>query len=701
VARRKIDRSELQLDSPVEAPTAPEQSFGEGMRLGAKKRALGIFEFGANAADAFGIAPESTAYAKQLMADVGQDYAKQGTGTGIKGGLAEIAGDPLSYLPTGAGLAKILGQGALMGATAPTGDAKSNLGSNAVNALTGTVSSGLGYGAGKVITGIAKPIGNQLTEVGKAGIRKLEESGIPLSAAQKTGSKALAALEATFSALPMTSGAQGRIYAKQREAFTKAALKEAGIDASTASREVIEAASKKFGDEYKALASKNVMNIDEPLLENVAKIYQEAASGRLGQDASNLVKSVSEDIYNSGGRISGEVYQKTRSLLTQKAQGAKDSFDAGLMKQLRNELDAAFERSLPESQRGVMAGINKRYQAFKPIQKAMESSKAEGLKTGNIDPTTLYNNVEVGAPLSKLSDAAAGHLRQTIPDSGTAQRLFMQNALTGAGVAGAGYGGATDNNWALAGGLALAGPKGAQMLYNSKAGQKYLTEGMRPIIQSGANAVAREIPGNLTSGVTLNSASSGSPTLPQELPQSTPSVGRRKIDRSELQLDEPTATTIEPLSYNSEQPALAERIKTAESAGDPNAKNPLSSASGLYQFTDSTWRSAVDKWGRSQGIKYSDKANPKAQEMLMQKLTADNSRILKSKGIEPTDGNIYFAHFMGAPAASKAINMLGKNAIAARSFPDAARSNPTVFFNNGKPRTIDEVYALITQKVEA
>lgn len=144
---------------------------------------------------------------------------------------------------------------------------------------------------------------------------------------------------------------------------------------------------------------------------------------------------------------------------------------------------------------------------------------------------------------------------------------------------------------------------------------------------------------------------------------------------------------------------LLENIKQAESAGDPNAKNPNSSASGLYQFTDSTWRSAVDKWGRRHGIKYSDKNNPQAQEILAQKLTEDNARILQSKGIEPTDGNIYFAHFMGAPAASKAISLLGKNAIAARSFPDAARANPEIFFNNGKPRTIDEVYALVSGRV--
>jgi hypothetical protein len=679
------------LDEIFGAPQGkPEQSFFEGVKLGNKKRALGIAELGANAIDALGIAPESIAYAKQLMADVGQDYAKQGTGTGLKGGVAEILGDPLTFLP-GATLGKVAAQGALMGATAPTGDANSNLVNNAINAAGGAAASGLGYGAGKVISKVAKPIGNQLTEIGKAGVRKLESAGVPLTAAQKTGSKALAALEATFSALPMTSSAQGRIFEKQREAFTKAALKEAGIDANNASREVIAAASKKFGDEYSALASKNIMNIDEPLLEGVAKAYDDATNGVLGVDASSLVKKVAKDIFDSKGAIDGKVYQKTRSMLTQASQTAK-THEATVLKQLRNELDAAFERSLPESQRGIMANINRRYQAFKPIQKAMESSKAEGLKTGNIDPTALYNKVEVGAPLSDLSDAAAGFLRPTIPDSGTAQRLFMQNALTGAGVASAGYGAGTDNNLALGAGLALAGPKAAQLLYNSGRGQKYLTEGMRPAIQAGANAAARGLPPAIASGVTLNEAAAPTiidvnPNQPNPYEQELPAVN---LPQPRPSLDE----------IFGQQSSLSGKIKQAESGGNPNAKNPLSSASGLYQFTDSTWRSAVDKWGRSRGIKYSDKNNPQAQEMLMQKLTADNSRILKAKGIEPTDGNIYFAHFMGAPAASKAINMLGKGAIAARSFPSEARANPTIFFNqNGQPRTVDQVYEIITSKV--
>lgn len=171
-------------------------------------------------------------------------------------------------------------------------------------------------------------------------------------------------------------------------------------------------------------------------------------------------------------------------------------------------------------------------------------------------------------------------------------------------------------------------------------------------------------------------------------------------------IQSPTLPSAPALDFNDLVPVsaaqpLLEKISQAESGNNPNAKNPNSSASGAFQFTDPTWRSAVDKWGRQLGIKYSDKANPQAQELLARKLTDDNARILKTKGIEPSDGNLYFAHFLGAPAASRAIQLLGKGAIAARSFPAAAKSNPEIFFANGKPRTVDEVYALVTQKVGA
>lgn len=659
-----------QTETKAQAPEN-NQTFLQGMALGAKKRALGIAELGLNAVNATGIAPEWTANAKELVADVGQDYAKQGTGTGIKGGIAEFIGDPLTFLP-GASLPKILGQGALMGATASTGREDSSLVDNALNAVGGTAAALGGKIVGSGINRVAQPIQSKLGDIGSAAVRKLEDAGIPLTAAQKTGSKALGALESVFATLPMTSGAQGKIIANQRDKFTQAALREAGILAPDAGRASLEKAADKFGQEYAALTKNNNLNIDTKLLQNVGDIYSEATSGRLGQDAANLVKSVASDIYNSGKSISGEAYQKTRSLLTQKANSTKDSFDAGLMKSLRNELDSAFERSLPADLRGKMADINRRYQAFKPIQKAMDGGNTDSLLEGSINPANLYNQVVTGAPLSDLADAGKGILKQSLPDSGTATRTLIQNGLTGAGVAAAGYGAANDSPYLAAAGLALAGPKATQMLYNSKAGQSYMVNGLGRGAQAVTGAINKTLPKAVASSYSGRQASQPKKSKQNSTPQ--------------------------PQAANQD---FFESLKMAESGGDPNAKAQTSSASGLYQFTDQTWKDSVIKWGKKYGIDIADKNNPEAQEIMVRELTNDNAKILTKKlNREPNNKELYLAHVFGPNQASRLISALGSGRPAiAYAPPQVVRANQPIFFNNRQPRTVEQVYNLLGGKI--
>lgn len=144
---------------------------------------------------------------------------------------------------------------------------------------------------------------------------------------------------------------------------------------------------------------------------------------------------------------------------------------------------------------------------------------------------------------------------------------------------------------------------------------------------------------------------------------------------------------------------LFERIKMKESGGDPNAQAKTSSASGLYQFTDNTWRDIVGKYGAQYGITEDMKNDPQAQEIMVRHLAQDNAAILANAGIEPSDQNIYFAHFMGAPAAAKALSS-NPETVAAQVFPAAARANQTIFFRkDGTPRTIGEVYQVVTKGV--
>lgn len=162
------------------ATPAPEkdQSFTDSVLLGLKKRGAGLIELGLNTAENFGA---DVGNAKQALADVQQNYAEQGTGTGIKGLAGEILGDPLTYIPGvgatkgAATLGKVgLGTGLLAGVTTGTGDAESTLKDNAINAGT---QGALGVLIGGALGKIGSTTKSVSTGVKARGIEELEAAG--------------------------------------------------------------------------------------------------------------------------------------------------------------------------------------------------------------------------------------------------------------------------------------------------------------------------------------------------------------------------------------------------------------------------------------------------------------------------------------------------------------------------------------------
>ncbi len=92
-----------------------------------------------------------------------------------------------------------------------------------------------------------------------------------------------------------------------------------------------------------------------------------------------------------------------------------------------------------------------------------------------------------------------------------------------------------------------------------------------------------------------------------------------------------------------EDPDTAIRMAQLESGLDPNAKNPKSTASGLFQFLSGTWGDYGN--GRSP---FDAEASADAGVRLMR----DNRRALRrGLGREPTPGEIYMAHQQGAGGA--------------------------------------------------
>lgn len=153
----------------------------------------------------------------------------------------------------------------------------------------------------------------------------------------------------------------------------------------------------------------------------------------------------------------------------------------------------------------------------------------------------------------------------------------------------------------------------------------------------------------------------------------------------------------------------------AESSFNPAAKAKTSSASGLYQFIESTWMNMVDKYGAKHGIETEGKSrkeilalrnDPKVAANMAAEFASENEKFLEAhwakgqKEIGSTE--LYFAHFLGAGSAAAFLNARDENPgqIAAAIFPDAAKSNRNVFYDTktGRAKTLDEVYAFFDKK---
>jgi hypothetical protein len=178
----------------------------------------------------------------------------------------------------------------------------------------------------------------------------------------------------------------------------------------------------------------------------------------------------------------------------------------------------------------------------------------------------------------------------------------------------------------------------------------------------------------------------------------TPAISR---EQAMQELERRNQLGGQPTSQNQEvvNPTLLNKIAYVESGNNPNARASTSSASGVYQFTNGTWRDVVNKYGAQTGIGYGDKNNPRAQRIMAELMLKDNAQELKSflgRDARPTE--VYLTHFLGVGGAKKFLSS-HPDQLAFKVLPEAAQANRTIFYNNGRPRTVREVYLLMNTKI--
>lgn len=128
--------------------------------------------------------------------------------------------------------------------------------------------------------------------------------------------------------------------------------------------------------------------------------------------------------------------------------------------------------------------------------------------------------------------------------------------------------------------------------------------------------------------------------------------------------------------------ALVDHIIGAESGGNPNARNPRSSAAGLGQFIDSTWVSMLAKHrpdlvaGKSPGELLALKSDPQLSRDMTAAYAADNAGILSKAGLPVTPGSTYLAHFAGPQGAVGILNADPSMPVSSILTPGAVKANP-------------------------
>ncbi len=96
------------------------------------------------------------------------------------------------------------------------------------------------------------------------------------------------------------------------------------------------------------------------------------------------------------------------------------------------------------------------------------------------------------------------------------------------------------------------------------------------------------------------------------------------------------------------------RTRTAESGGDDSAQARTSSASGRYQFIDSTWRQMMRQHPEL-NLTAGGRFDPAQQERAMRQFTLNNAAELRRQGLPVTNGNLYAMHFFGSGDAPRVI----------------------------------------------
>jgi hypothetical protein len=146
-------------------------------------------------------------------------------------------------------------------------------------------------------------------------------------------------------------------------------------------------------------------------------------------------------------------------------------------------------------------------------------------------------------------------------------------------------------------------------------------------------------------------------------------------------LASPTLASVS-VSDGSAVEVLTDRIIQVESGGNARAKNPLSSATGLGQFIDSTWIRMMNTYrpdlarSLSRAEQLALRFDVTISREMVSNLAREGEAYLRARGHTITAGRLYLCHFLGMEGAHKVLAAPSNMALIDALGAGVIRANP-------------------------
>lgn len=319
--------------------------------------------------------------------------------------------------------------GGMMGALQPTASDESA----ALSAALGAAGGGIGQAAANTVGTAIRGLRPSYSAEGQRLVGELAKQ-VPLDAAQRTGNRTLSLVDAAMENLPVTSGLVQARRQAQQTAFNRAVSGTFGSADDALTKPAMTAARERIGGNIGNIASRNAMDVTAQVLNDVGAV-ETLARQKYASSQAGIVSSYVDDFLSKvqAGKMDGEAYRILDSKLGQRMRSTTDGDLRNVLGDLRAALRNAMDASISPADAKAWAQARAQYANLMRVAGSGidDAGNVSAAKLSNT--TRAKNNRFQTNDLDQLARAGGVALRKPVGDSGTAQRVFYQGALTGGG----------------------------------------------------------------------------------------------------------------------------------------------------------------------------------------------------------------------------------------------------------------------------